>query len=83
MPARPRANPSRLTLLLSTPEIKALEARAAGEARSISNLIEWVITGELARGKRRTRKARDRYVSMSLRHSIVEFNVDPPLWMAG
>ena len=64
MAARPRSKPTRqvrlrLTLKLTAQEIKALESRAAGEARSVSNLIEWVIARELAPGKRRVRKARD------------------------
>ena len=64
MAAQPRSKPTRtarvrLTLKLTAAEAKALEARAAGEARSVSNLVEWVIERELAPGKRRARKPRD------------------------
>ena len=49
----------RLALQLTKDEVGRLESRAAGEARSVSNLIEWIIASELAPGKRRARKPRD------------------------
>ncbi len=41
------------------PWIATQAAPTSGEARSVSNLIEWMIARELAPGKRRVRKARD------------------------
>ncbi len=64
MPAKPRPKPTRLVRLrvdlqLTAAEARALEARAAGDSRSVSNLVEWVIAKELARRPRRARKPQD------------------------
>ena len=48
MPAKPRPKPTRqirlrLALPLTRQEVKRLEARAAGEVRSVANYVAWVI----------------------------------------
>ncbi len=59
-----RARPTRqirlrLALPLTRQEIKRLEARAAGEVRSVANYVAWVIEQDLAGKPRRRRTPLD------------------------
>ena len=64
MPSSPRSRPTKqvrikVALLLTQDEIHRFQARAAGEARPIGNLLSWMIEQHLAKRPKKARKPRD------------------------
>ncbi len=77
MAAGPRSKPARqirlrLALPLTHQEIKRLEARAAGEVRSVANYVAWVIEQDLATKPKRLRPPLD----ANPRHKRVGYEVN-------
>ena len=82
MPAKPRKRPTltvpvRADLQLTADEIKRLESRAAGEVRSVANLIAWWMEQELA-VKPRARKPRDANPKLKRRTYPVNLRLTVP-----